>query len=211
MRYVIDLFGLSEKSAREKYPWLFQHLVDYVLPERRANNDKGFRERWWLFGRPRPELRQANHFLRRYIVTSEVAKHRVFGFLNWPDDLVDGSITAIVVGRCLGARRIVESYSRCLGVDRRGTHGRHDDPRYQNGPCFDPFPFPKAAPEFIAWIRGIGESLESHRRRQQAVHPKLAVTDMYNVLEKLRRGGGTNGEGSANTRAGFGVGVEGDT
>jgi hypothetical protein len=36
-------------------------------------------------------------------------------------------------------------------------------------------------------IRVLGESLDAHRKRQQALHPKLTITDMYNVLEKLRK------------------------
>ena len=32
------------------------------------------------------------------------------------------------------------------------------------------------------------ESLDAHRKRQQALHPTLTLTDMYNVLEKLRSG-----------------------
>jgi hypothetical protein len=30
--------------------------------------------------------------------------------------------------------------------------------------------------------------LDAHRKRQQALHPKLTLTDMYNVLAKLRTG-----------------------
>ena len=32
------------------------------------------------------------------------------------------------------------------------------------------------------------KQLDAHRKRQQAQHPKLTLTDMYNVLEKLRAG-----------------------
>ncbi len=39
-----------------------------------------------------------------------------------------------------------------------------------------------------AHIRGLAEELDAHRKRQQAQHPKLTLTDMYNVLEKLRGG-----------------------
>lgn len=34
----------------------------------------------------------------------------------------------------------------------------------------------------------MGEELDAHRKRQQAAHPKLTLTQMYNVLEKLRAG-----------------------
>ena len=35
-------------------------------------------------------------------------------------------------------------------------------------------------------VRELGEALDAHRKRQQAAHPSLTITDMYNVLEKLR-------------------------
>ena len=35
-------------------------------------------------------------------------------------------------------------------------------------------------------IRELAEQLGAHRKRQQAQHPKLTMTGMYNVLEKLR-------------------------
>ena len=34
----------------------------------------------------------------------------------------------------------------------------------------------------------MGEALDAHRKRQQAQHAKLTMTDMYNVLAKLRSG-----------------------
>lgn len=83
-RYVIDFFGSSENQAQAQSPALYQHLVNFVLPERRHNKDKGFRERWWLFGRPRPDLRDANRGLSRYLATSEVAKYRsTERFVSW--------------------------------------------------------------------------------------------------------------------------------
>jgi hypothetical protein len=40
----------------------------------------------------------------------------------------------------------------------------------------------------IAHLRQLGEDLDAHRKRQQAAHPRLTLTQMYNVLEKLRAG-----------------------
>src|SRR5690606_34649688 len=59
---------------------LFERVVSHVKPERDQSRDKQFRERWWLFGRSRPEMRVMNSDLRRYIVTVETAKHRIFVF-----------------------------------------------------------------------------------------------------------------------------------
>ncbi|MFZ1724316.1 MAG: hypothetical protein WAT76_11890, partial [Dokdonella sp.] len=37
-------------------------------------------------------------------------------------------------------------------------------------------------------IGNLAEQLDAHRKRQQAAHPDLTLTGMYNVLEKLRSG-----------------------
>ena len=39
-----------------------------------------------------------------------------------------------------------------------------------------------------ARIRDLAEQLDAHRKRQQAQHPSLTLTEMYNVLEKVRAG-----------------------
>ncbi len=62
-----------------------------------------------------------------------------------------------------------------------------DRPRYNKSLCFDPFPFPLCTEEQKERIRKLGEDLDAHRKRQQAQHPGLTVTEMYNVLERLRR------------------------
>ena len=38
----------------------------------------------------------------------------------------------------------------------------------------------------------IAEQLDAHRKQRQAQHPTLTITDMYNVLEKLRSGKALN-------------------
>jgi hypothetical protein len=63
-----------------------------------------------------------------------------------------------------------------------------DRPVYNKTRCFDPFPFPAATESQQARIRDLGEQLDTHRKRQQAAHPDLTLTGMYNVLEKLRAG-----------------------
>src|SRR5205807_2522510 len=61
-------------------------------------------------------------------------------------------------------------------------------PVYVKTTCFDPFPFPVCSEAQKASIRSHAEELDSHRKRQQKLFPNLKMTDMYNVLEKLRAG-----------------------
>jgi hypothetical protein len=61
-------------------------------------------------------------------------------------------------------------------------------PRYNKTRCFDPFPFPAATATQQTRIRELAEQLDAHRKRQQALHRTLTLTDLYNVVEKLRAG-----------------------
>jgi hypothetical protein len=63
-----------------------------------------------------------------------------------------------------------------------------DRPRYTKSHCFDPFPFPDTPERLKADIRVVAEELDAFRKERQAEHPRLTLTQMYNVLEKLKAG-----------------------
>jgi len=66
--------------------------------------------------------------------------------------------------------------------------GVGNDSVYAKTRCFDPFPFPDATPAQQARIRELAETIDAHRKRQQAQHPGLTLTTLYNVVEQLRAG-----------------------
>ena len=57
-----------------------------------------------------------------------------------------------------------------------------------------PSPSPIAATASKARIRAVAEELDAHRKARQAEHPGLTLTQMYNVLEKLKAGEALNAE-----------------
>ena len=184
-RYVIDFFGLNEQEASEAYPKLMQHVIVRVLPERRSNNDRGFRERWWLWGRPRPELRTALKGLERFAVTVETSKHKPFVFVDanvCPDHklYVIASDDALHLG--VLSSRVHFVWAMAAG----GT--LEDRPTWTNTTCFLPFPFPLTSESQARRIRELAEALDAHRKARQVEHSELTLTGMYNVLEKLRSG-----------------------
>ena len=61
-------------------------------------------------------------------------------------------------------------------------------PRYNSKATFYPFPFPDPSIATKQYILEKAEFLDAHRERQLEQHPSLTMTDMYNVLEKLRSG-----------------------
>ena len=187
---VIDLFGLTAEDVRDRYPEVYQHVVETVKPERdaRANHSKdsaGYARYWWLFGKPRQNLRKALHGLTRYISTVETAKHRVFVFLDAsirPDNmLVNINLDGASFLGVLSSRFHVV-WALAVG----GRLGIGNDPRYNKTRCFDPFPFPAPNESQKGHIRDLGERLDAFRKKRQAEHPDLTLTGMYNVLEALR-------------------------
>ena len=187
--YVIDFFGLTRDEAMKAHPSLFQRVLDRVKPERNANRDERFRTDWWLFGRPRPALRASASGLRRVILTPETSKHRVFAFQDLPF-CPDHKLYAICSddATVLGVLSSQVHKAWCL----RAGGTLEDRPTWTNTTTFLPFPFPSddtgLTPELTTRIRALAEQLDAHRKTQQAAHPYLTLTGMYNVLDKLRTG-----------------------
>ncbi|MBL8445680.1 MAG: class I SAM-dependent DNA methyltransferase, partial [Zoogloeaceae bacterium] len=187
--YVIDLYGMQINDVFQRFPAVYQWILERVRPEREAKghtkDGAGYAKFWWLFGKPRPELRKMLTGLSRYIATVETMKHRLFTFLD-SNVLPDNRLVCIATDEAarLGtlSSRVHARWSLAAG----GT--LEDRPVYTKTLCFDTFPFPDPTPAQAARIRDLAEQLDAHRKRQQALHPELTLTGMYNVLEKLRAG-----------------------
>jgi hypothetical protein len=91
---VIDLYGLTEREAISSCPEIYQFLLDHVKAARQQSRRPAYREKWWIFVEPRPDLRRAIADLRRYIVTLEVGAHRPFVFVG-AEVVPDASLYAI--------------------------------------------------------------------------------------------------------------------
>ncbi|TXT30505.1 MAG: hypothetical protein FD131_1668 [Rhodocyclaceae bacterium] len=186
---VIDLYGLTADEARSCYPATYQWVLERVKPERdaKAHSTDGaaYARSWWLHGKPRPELRKALAGLPRYIATVETTKHRVFQFLE-ATIAPDNMLVCIALADAYALGVLSSQVHVVWALAAGGT--LEDRPRYNKSRCFDPFPFPAASPEQQTRIAALAEQLDTHRKRQQAAHPDLTLTGMYNVLAKLRSG-----------------------
>jgi len=201
---VIDLLGLDADDIRKRFPEVYQHVKaevkekidisadgkeDYV--GRDWNSRKSYRDNWWLFGEPRRELRPALERCSRYIATVETSKHRIFQFLS-TSILPDNMIVAIALEDAFHLG-ILSSRIHCNWALRAGGWlGVGNDPRYSKSKVFDPFPFPSPSPLLKTKIRAVAQDLDDFRKQRQAEHPSLTLTQMYNVLEKLKAGEALN-------------------
>jgi hypothetical protein len=181
----IDLYGLEITGVQTRFPEVFQWIYDRVKPEREQNNEPRFRETWWIYSRTRPEFRRAIDGLKRIVATSLTAKHRTFAF--FPANAICDSTTVMFAFDDAYFLGLLSSRNHIVWTLANGGT-LEDRPRYNKARCFETFPFPEGTAAQQTCIRGLGESLDAHRKRQQAQHSGLTLTDMYNVLEKLRAG-----------------------
>ena len=192
---VIDLFGLDAQQVRERFPSLYQWLHERLKPERDQNNRATYRDSWWVFGEPRKDFRPALASVTRYVATIETSKHRTFQFLS-KSVLPDNMLIAIALPDALWLGLLSSSAHVAWALAAGGRLGVGNDPRYNKSRCFEPFPFPSddtgLTPDLSTRIRTLAEQLDAHRKTQQAAHPDLTLTGLYNVLEKLRSGEALN-------------------
>ncbi|MDX9700463.1 MAG: class I SAM-dependent DNA methyltransferase [Rhodocyclaceae bacterium] len=182
---VIDLFGLTVDEVRNRYPAVYQWVLERVKPERDQNNRATYRDNWWLFGEARRDWRLMSSDLPRFTATIETTKHRTVQFLD-ADILPDNMLVNIASDDALHLGVLSSRIHVVWALAAGGRLGVGNDPRYNKTRCFETFPFPDSTPEQAARIRDLAEQLDAHRKRQQALHPALTLTGMYNVLEKLR-------------------------
>lgn len=189
---VVDLFGHSAESIAANFPIIYKRVYERVKPERDKNREPRLRADWWLHGNPQPLLRDALAGLSRYIATVRTMKHRLFLFLD-AAVVPDHQLIAIALTEPyhLGilSSRIHTTWSTAAGktydtqsaFDGKPTHSTYDIDR-----CFNSFPFPTLTIGQASRIGELAERLDAHRKQQQALHPRLTLAMIYNVLEKMR-------------------------
>lgn len=195
-RWVIDFWDATEDQCRSKYPALFQHVLDTVKPVRDENSMDWRRENWWVFGDPSRSYRAATRALDQCIVTSRTAKFRCFQLWSTVD-LCESEVVVVGLNDTSVLSVLSSKFHEVWSLAICGWMGVGNDPRYNNSKIFDPFPFPDLTDDQRSGLRALGDELDAHRKRRQAAHPKLTLTQMYNVLEKLRAGGTIEGKDRA--------------
>lgn len=184
---VIDFYGLTQEQARVRAPKLYQRVLERVRPERESNNRDGYRKNWWLFGEQRSGMRRALKGLTRFIATCRTATHRIFTFVP-ANAIVESTVIAIALDDAFHLGVLSSRAHTDWALSAGGRLGVGNDPRYNNSLCFDPFPFPECSDALKKRIRTQADALEKHRRGQQERNAGLPLTDIYNVLEAVRRG-----------------------
>ena len=191
--FIID-FGtrLSEEDAAH-YEMPFAHVVEHVKPARMKVRRKQYRARWWLHGETRPGMRTALRPLRRFIVTTAHAKHRLFVWISAP--VLPDHAMSVFARDDDYAFGVLHSRAHELWSLRTGTWlGVGNDPRYTPTSTFETFPFPwplntpddVLTPEQRAHRDAIGEAArELDAKRRLWLNPPEWVREAPDVIPSL--------------------------
>jgi hypothetical protein len=137
-RYVINFGERNEEECRRRWPELMAIVEAKVKPERMAQNDRGAKDKWWQFIRPRPELHAASAGLERVLAISRIGQHAAFSFLPagsvFSESLVVFPLSTNSAFAALQSRPH-ELWARFFGSSMK------DDLRYTPSDCFETFPF----------------------------------------------------------------------
>lgn len=179
-----EKFGALNESDAKKWPDLYEHIKEHVLPERmRLGDGSDARRRktyWWLFGRDTPALYETIAGMPRVLVIARVTKHVCFSFQ--PSDRIFheklvvfpfASWTPFAVLQS----RIHETWVWLLSSTMK------EDLNYSPSDCFDNFPFPRPSPrEEVPALEGVGRRLYEARAKYMETHEQ-GLTDTYNALK----------------------------
>ena len=177
-RWIID-FGFMTLEQATRYPAALDLVRARVKPERDGNRDRGFREKWWRFGRPRGEMREVLKPLSRYIAGIAQGKRILFAWQRpWtcPSNLTN--VFAFEDDYAMGVLS-----SRIHGEWARAQSSTLEDRiRYTPTSAFETFPWPESTADQRDEIGSVARSMIA-RRQAVCVERGIGLTTLYNEVD----------------------------
>ena len=178
-RYVVD-FGFRSLEEAMLFPAALEVVRSQVKPERDRNRDKGFREKWWQFGRPRGLMRAALEGHKRFVAGNSQGKRFLFTWQEigtCPSNLVN--VFAFSDDYAMGV--ISSSVHRAWALKESST--LEDRPRYTPSSAFDSFPWPLPDADLKLRIGELSAAILA-RRQEITVERGVGLTDLYNQVDE---------------------------
>ena len=140
-RWIVDLCGLDEQQAA-MYEQPFEHLSATVRASGLRKRERRTQEKWWLFQRPRPEMRKALDGLSRNIATPRMGTHRLFAWLD-RSTVPDCQLFVIAREDDTSFGILHSRFHEIWTLRQCSWEGVGNDPRYTGTTTFETFPFPE--------------------------------------------------------------------
>jgi len=170
-RWVINFGDMSLKSA-ESYPECMHIVLDKVKPERDILKDKGYREKWWQFGRRAVDLYESISGLDRVIAMCKVAKHCCMVFVS-PSHVFSNRLTVFAMHS--GSQLAVLQSTLHEVWARKYSATLETRLSYTPTDCFETFPFPAMNRQ----LDTVGDEYHDIRRSIM-LNRKAGLTQTYN-------------------------------
>jgi hypothetical protein len=175
-RFVINFFDWTIEKC-QKYSEAFSLVKERVLPERLKQNDKGAKEKWWQYLRPRTELYLKLKDKNKCLAVALTSKTLAFVFL--PTNIVYTHAIGLFVNDTFSFFAVLQSNLHSIWAWQFGSTMK-SDLRYTSSDIFENFPFPQNYHKAIN-LEKIGESYHEHRRVLM-LSMQLGSTKTYNAF-----------------------------
>jgi hypothetical protein len=175
-RFVINFGDMSEEHAR-RWPDLMQIVEQRVKPERDELKDKGGKEKWWQFLRPRPELYAAVNGKPQILVNALYGTQFAFVFKS-PAMVFSNKINVTTFESFRDFAILQSRYHEVWA--RFFSSTLKDDLAYTPGDCFETFPFPVGS-EMNAAMEAAGRVYYEFRSELMR-DLWLGLTEIYNLF-----------------------------
>ena len=163
----------------QKYPEPFSIVEESVKPEREAQKDKGGREFWWRFLRPRMEMQSRLRDLPRCFATGRVTKHMNYSAM--PTDIVFLNNCYVFTTDRWDLFTIVQSTLHEVWA-RKYSMSLKQDLQYSPSNCFSTFAFPAGLWQTSnPGLAELGERYHAHRKDLMQLL-WLGLTKTYNLF-----------------------------
>jgi type II restriction/modification system DNA methylase subunit YeeA len=195
--WTVDFGADMSEDEAAKYELPFEYVRQHVFPKRQSTQRQEYRAHWWLYGRPRPLMREKIKHLNRYIATPATSKHRIFVWVQ-PEVLCNQG--TLVFARSddyfFGVlhSRPHEVWARAQGTQLREVESGF---RYTPTSTFETFPFPwppGREPQDSPLVEAIAKAARSLvEQRDRWLNPpsaapeelaRLTLTNLYNKRPK---------------------------
>ncbi|WP_228377132.1 Eco57I restriction-modification methylase domain-containing protein [Chryseobacterium sp. FH2] len=180
-RWVINFFDWSEEKARS-YPDCFDIVERLVKPERLIQKDKGGKEKWWQFLRPRKELYATISELDQVmVIPNQACKYVAFQIV--PSKSVFSNALAVITDTSHFLFSVVSSNFHNEWAWKYASRMKADM-RYTPTDVFETFPLPKnILNSLIESTENIGKELNFQRKNVMTKYA-IGLTKLYNFMHK---------------------------
>ena len=177
-RSIINFRNWPIERAQE-YPELFDIVERDVKPKRESQKDKGGKEYWWRFLRPRVEMQKRLDSLHRCFAVAATTKHLSFSAM--PQDYVFSHALFVFTTDRWDLFAVAQSTLHEIWA-RKYSGSLEQRLRYSPSNCFETFAFPSGLWESAhAGLAELGKQYHEHRKALMK-SLWLGLTKVYNLI-----------------------------